>query len=115
VAGAAGGSTGIPACVGFACGASEKQHRQECLCHNGVAIAAPEVDFGQEKLGVGKMGGIDLPRGNEVLFGQIPLAQPKVGHAELRVGQGIGGTDQHGIHVVLPGLVKVVQVDHHPD
>ena len=84
---------------------------QECLCHNGVAIDAPEVDFGKEKPGVRKMGGIDLPRGNEVLFGQIPLAQAELGRAELRVGQGIGGTDQHGIHVVLPGLVKVVQGD----
>src|ERR1017187_5628578 len=61
----------------------------------GGAIAAPEMDLRQEKLGVREMRRIDFARRDEVLLGQLHLPQLEVSHAELRVGQRIPWTDQH--------------------
>src|SRR5205085_4027329 len=50
-------------------------------------LPAAQMDFGQEKLRMGEVRGIDLPRAFQVLHGRIELPKLEIRHAELRVGQ----------------------------
>jgi len=71
---------------------------QEFVEHAGgfAALAAAQVDLGQQKLGMGEVRGIDLACALEVLFGEVHASQPEIGLAELRVCQGVVGAREHG-------------------
>src|SRR6185369_17935222 len=76
-------------------------------------VASPQMNLGQEELRVREMRGIDLPGLREVLLRQVHFPESEVCHAELRIGQSVVGTRQYRIHVVLPGLIEVVQINQH--
>ena len=88
---------------------------QEFLEHVGgfTPLAAAQMNLGQQKLGMGEVGRIDLARALEILLGEIHAAQPEIGLAKLRVGQGVVGAGEHGAQVVVGGFIELVHGHQH--
>ena len=79
----------------------------------GAALAAPQVNLGQEQLGMREVRRIELARPLEIFERQIEVTNLEIGLAELRVSQGIVAPSENGADIVIERVVKAVHGDQH--